>query len=103
MERMCQHCLNRFRGGCDHFVGGRTRLLKRFNISPSVCSAFLQNIKTGLANRAMLMRYYGLMRKTYGDTYWFILCLNNRMNSGGNCKYIVLALFTYVLFGFSSD
>lgn len=44
---------------------------KRFDISPSVMQRFSEYKKQVLANRNNKNALSGLMRKAYGDTYWF--------------------------------
>ncbi|WP_195372024.1 MULTISPECIES: DUF6057 family protein [Parabacteroides] len=44
---------------------------KRFNISPSVVQRFVEYKKQVLANRSNANVLPGLMRRAYGDTYWF--------------------------------
>lgn len=44
---------------------------KRFNISPSVMQRFAEYKKQVLANRNNKNALPGLMRRAYGDTYWF--------------------------------
>ena len=44
---------------------------KRFNISPSVVQRFAEYKKQVLANRSNANALPGLMRRAYGDTYWF--------------------------------
>ena len=44
---------------------------KRFNISPSVVLRFAEYKKQVLANRSNANALPGLMRRAYGDTYWF--------------------------------
>lgn len=44
---------------------------KRFDISPSVMQRFAEYKKQVLANRSNTNALPGLMRRAYGDTYWF--------------------------------
>ena len=44
---------------------------KRFNVSPSVVQRFAEYKKQVLANRSNTNALPGLMRRAYGDTYWF--------------------------------
>ena len=44
---------------------------KRFDISPSVMQRFAEYKKQVLANRNNTNALPGLMRRAYGDTYWF--------------------------------
>lgn len=44
---------------------------KRFDISPSVMQRFAEYKKQVLANRSNKNALPGLMRRAYGDTYWF--------------------------------
>ena len=44
---------------------------KRFDISPSVMQRFAEYKKQVLGNRNNKNELPGLMRRAYGDTYWF--------------------------------
>lgn len=44
---------------------------KRFDISPSVMQRFAEYKKQVLANRNNKSALPGLLRRAYGDTYWF--------------------------------